>query len=180
MKVIFLDRDGVINKYPGDKNYVTSPDQFRFLTKAKEAILKLNKNGYKVFVISNQAGVSKGIFTKENLDKITQKMLKGLKRIGAKLDGVYYCIHQQEENCACRKPKTGLIDLAKKEHNLDLRNAFFIGDSIQDVLTAKSAKISSILVLSGKEKLDNQNNWEVQPDYIFKDLSEAVDFILNL
>jgi len=179
MKALFLDRDGVINRYPGDTNYVTSLREFRFLPRAKKAIALLSKNKFKIFVISNQAGVGKGLYSQDTLDSITERMSKGVMGAGGKIERAYYCTHRQEENCSCRKPKTALIDKASKAYNIDLKRTFFIGDSIRDVITAKSAGCKSILVLSGREKLSNQPNWPVGPDFIFKDLWEAAKFILK-
>jgi len=179
MNAIFLDRDGVINRYPGDTKYVTACREFRFLPRAKIAIAKLHKNGFKIFVISNQAGVSKGLFSQEVLDSITQKMLTAIEKSQGKIDAVYYCTHRQEEDCSCRKPKAGLIALAKNNYAIDLKDSFFVGDTMRDVYTAQAAGCKSILVLSGKEKLSNRKNWEVQPDFIFRDLYEATGFILN-
>ena len=134
MKVIFLDRDGVINKYPGDFQYVKTWEEFKFLPRVKASLKRLSHAGFKIFVISNQAGVSKGIYSKRTLDLITEKMLKSL-GCGVKISGVYYCTHQQDENCNCRKPKTGLVELAinnlKKEGaHILLDKSFFVGDKI--------------------------------------------------
>lgn len=179
MRAIFLDRDGVINKYPGDKEYVTGWRQFRFLPRAKKAIARLHKNGFKIFIISNQAGVGKGIFSQNALDYITKRMLQEIRRAGGNIDNVYYCSHRKDEDCSCRKPRTGLIDKTKKDYPIRMKDSFFIGDTIRDVNTAKSAGSNSILVLSGKEKLSNRKHWEAEPDFIFKDLYEATKFILN-
>jgi D-glycero-D-manno-heptose 1,7-bisphosphate phosphatase len=130
-------------------------------------------------VISNQAGVNKGIFSRQALDKITKNMLQAVEKSKGKIDGVYYCVHRQDENCSCRKPKVGLIDMVKRNNPLDMKSSFFIGDTIRDVKTAKSAGCKSILVLSGKERLSNRKNWEAQPDFIFKNLHQAAEFILR-
>lgn len=184
MRVVFLDRDGLINKYPGDFEYVKSPEEFQFLPEIKPALKKLNDNGFRIFVVSNQAGVSKGIFTQEELDLITQTMLKELNDYKIKIDGVFYCTHKPEDNCLCRKPKTGLIDKAfaklKQENvKVNANSSYFIGDTIRDVETGKTAGLLTILVFSGKEKPENKNNWQIQPDFTAKDLSEAVDIILK-
>ncbi len=179
MKVILLDRDGVINKYPGDREYVTRWKEFHFLPRVKKAIAKLHKHGFRIFVISNQAGVGKGIFSQEALDHITKNMLREIEKSHGKIEAVYYCTHRTDENCSCRKPKVGLIDIAKRGNSIDLANCVFIGDTIRDVNTAKSAGCKSILVLSGKEKLLNRRNWEAKPDFIFKDLYEAAEFVLS-
>lgn len=179
MKAIFLDRDGVINRYPGDTKYVTKLSDFRFLPGAKAAIARLSKNKFKVFIISNQAGVGKGLFTQDTLDSITEKMLKAIKESKGKVEAVYYCTHRKDENCSCRKPKTGLIDIVKKKHKVDLKKTFFIGDTIRDVETALAAGCKSILLLSGKEKISHRRNWPAQPDFVYPDLYKAAEFIIN-
>lgn len=182
MRVVFLDRDGVINRYPGDTKYVTSLSGFRFLPNAKKAITILTKAGFKVFIISNQAGVSKGIYSKASLGEITRYMLKKVNSAGGKIDGVYHCTHQDRHNCLCRKPRAGLIYKALKEKKIDksaLKDSYFVGDTIRDVITAKRAGLKSILVFSGKEKPQNKGSWDVLPDYTAKNLSEAVELILK-
>lgn len=179
MKVIFLDRDGVINKYPGDRLYVTSLRKFRFLPRAKEAIALLSKAEYKIFVASNQAGVGKGTYAQRTLDVITAKMLEGIQITGGIITKVYYCTHRKEAGCSCRKPKPGLLKKAAREFKVNLKEAYFVGDTLRDVLTAQAAGCKSILVLTGKEKLANQKNWEVKPDFVFKDLMEVAKFLVK-
>jgi len=183
MKVIFLDRDGVINRYPGDSGYVTSWSEFYFLPKVKPALKKLNEKGFKIFIISNQAGVSKGIYSKEDLDLITKNMLKELKDRHIDIAGVYYCIHRIEDNCPCRKPKTGLIEMAIAKlqdagKKIDFQESYFIGDTIRDVETGKAAGLKTILVFSGKETPGNKNNWKTIPDFTCQDLSKAVEEVI--
>ena len=177
MKSVFLDRDGVINKYPGDRLYVTSLKKFRFLPHAKKAIALLGEKGFKVFVASNQAGVGKGTYSQKTLDLITLKMLKDIEKADGRVTKVYYCTHLKEARCACRKPKAGLLKQAAREFKFSLKGAYFIGDTIRDVLTAHAAGCKSILVLTGKDKLANQKNWEAKPDFIFKHLLAAAKFL---
>jgi D-glycero-D-manno-heptose 1,7-bisphosphate phosphatase len=177
MKIVFLDRDGVINRYPGDRLYVTSLKGFKFLPRAKQAIALLAKKGYEIFVVSNQAGVGKGTYSQKTLDGITSRMLTDIQESGGRINKVYYCTHRKEVGCACRKPKPGLLKKAAREFNFSLKGAYFIGDTIRDVLTAHAAGCKSILVLTGKEKLTNRKNWEVKPDFIFKDLLTAAKFL---
>ena len=179
MRVIFLDRDGVINKYPGDKKYVTCQKEFRFLPNAKRAIARLYKRNFKLFVISNQAGVGKGLYSQKALDSITRNMLLGIEKAGGRLESVYYCTHREEDDCLCRKPRAGSIDIIRKKYPINIKKSFFIGDTIRDVKTAKAAGCKSILLLSGKEKLKNSRNWEIKPDLVFKNLQQAADFILR-
>jgi len=184
MKAVFLDRDGVINKYPGDFKYVMSWQEFEFLPNIEKALKRLTDAGFKIFVISNQAGVSKGIYSQEALDLITNNMLEGLKESGIEIDGVYYCTHRDEDNCLCRKPKAGLVhmaisDLKAKGIDLDVKGSYFIGDSIRDISTGKKAGLKTILVFSGREKASNKDVWEVLPDFTAADLYEAVNIILK-
>jgi len=178
MKAVFLDRDGVINKYPGDRKYVTSLKRFRFLSRVKAAVVSLNKSGFRVFVVSNQAGVSKGVYTQATLDSITSHMLSSVEQAGGKIDAVYYCTHRSEDNCSCRKPKAGLLFAAKKDYPaINFKDSFFIGDTMRDMQAAGAVKCKSILVLSGKEKMSNSNNWDTKPDFVFKNFWEAARFI---
>jgi histidinol-phosphate phosphatase family protein len=127
--------------------------------------------------------VAKGIYSKETLDEITCKMLKELGESGVKICSIYYCIHRDEDNCSCRKPKAGSVEKALQEHAIPrdvLRSTFFVGDSTRDIQAGKSAGLKTILVLSGKEKPGNQAGWSVQPDFTANDLSQAVDLILGV
>ena len=175
-----------MNEYPGDYKYVVSWEEFRFLPGVKPALKRLTDAGCRIFVVSNQAGVAKGIFTRRSLDDITGRMLRELKDAGAEISGVYYCTHREEDNCSCRKPKTGLIDLALNDLKTKYPVAnspldcFFIGDTIRDIQTGKTAGCKTVLVFSGKEKSENRVNWTSQPDFIATDLSKAADLILSL
>lgn len=184
LKVVFIDRDGVINAYPGDYKYVTKWEEFHFLPRVELALKKLINSGFKIFIISNQAGVAKGLYSQKTLDNITGNMLNWLNSHQINISGVYYCTHHQNDNCACRKPKTGLIDLAIKELNksgnkLDLSSSFFIGDSVKDVETGKNAGLKTLLIFSGKEKPENSSQWQVLPDMTAVDLYQAVELILQ-
>lgn len=181
-KIIFIDRDGVINKDPGgwtEHSYVTRWDDFHFLPGAREAIARLSKAGFEIVVISNQAGVSKGFFTSDTLNDITGNMLKSIKASGGVIKRIYYCIHQNSDNCDCRKPKTGLFKKAEEDLGLKAAGAYFIGDGRIDVEAGKAAGMKTILVLSGKTAYDAIGQWPVKPDIICGDLADAVDHILT-
>ena len=180
MRAVFLDRDGVINKYPGDRLYVTSLKKFSFLPHAKKAIALLSEAGFEIFVASNQAGVGKGTYTQKTLERITAKMLGDIEQAGGKITKVYYCTHRKEAGCNCRKPKPGLLKKAGREFKVDLKKAYFVGDTIRDVLTAHAAGAKSILIFSGKEKMSNQKNWQAKPDFVFKDLFAAAKFLISV
>lgn len=181
-KIIFIDRDGVINKDPGGwtkYSYVTDPRDFYFLPDVLSAIKMLTEYKYKIIVISNQAGVGKGHFTKADLDRVNDYMLKEIEMYGGKISGVYYCIHRKEENCDCRKPKTGLLRMALSDINADVENTYIIGDTERDIEAGKSFGIKTILVLSGKTNSEDVGGWSIKPDEIKRDLKEAVDFIIK-
>jgi histidinol-phosphate phosphatase family protein len=175
MKVIFLDRDGVINRDPGFGGYVTSWSEFEFLPGALEAIKKLNQAGFEIIVISNQAGVAKRLYTLEDLDEITKNMLKEVEKAGARIYTVHYCLHKDEDNCSCRKPKTGLFSQATKGLEVNFSDTFFVGDNRRDILAGKAIGCKTIFVLSGNTKLQDL---DVKPDFIAKDLLAAVDKIV--
>lgn len=179
MKIIFLDRDGVINRHPGFGDYVKDCREFYFLSGAKEAIRKLTEKEFNIYIISNQAGIAKKIFSKSKLKDITKKMLEEIKESGGKIKGVYYCTHRKEDNCFCRKPKIGSIQKAIKKKRIDLRDAYFIGDSPRDIETGKNAGCKTVLVLSGETKEEDITNLFPKPDFIAKNLLEATKIILG-
>lgn len=181
-KMIFIDRDGVINKDPGgwtEHNYVTRWEDFKFLRGAKNGLKKLCDNGYGIVIISNQAGVSKGYYSEEKLHDINSRMLKEIEKVGGRITKTYYCVHQDSDKCDCRKPKTGLLKRAEREMGVTAAGSYFIGDGRVDVEAGKSAGLQTILVLSGKTALEAVDEWKVKPDYIFKDLMEAVNYICS-
>ncbi|MCX5715748.1 MAG: D-glycero-beta-D-manno-heptose 1,7-bisphosphate 7-phosphatase [Candidatus Omnitrophica bacterium] len=178
MKFIFLDRDGVINKDPGGSLYVTSWEDFHFLPGSLEALKSLKKKGYLVAVVSNQAGVGKGIYTREILSKITENMIRAVEAAGGELYSVQYCTHTSEDNCDCRKPKAGLFKTAAKGLNIDFSKIYFIGDTKRDIEAGRAIGCKTILVLSGKIKSGQEvEGWEIKPDIIKRDLFEAVEEI---
>lgn len=179
-KVVFLDRDGVINKDPEylKRQYVTKWKEFKFLPGVRRAIKKLTDAGYSIYVISNQAGISKKCFTMKDLGTITRNMMKELAKNGGRITDAFYCPHRNEDNCDCRKPKAGLFKKALKRGKIDFKNTFFIGDNIRDVQAGNAIGCRTVLVLSGKVRSRKDKGWEAKPDFIKRDLLDAVRFIL--
>lgn len=180
-KFIFLDRDGVINKDPGGwtkYNYVTEADELQFLPGSLEALAKLNRAGYDVVIVSNQAGVGKGNFTKRRLDEINSLMAGEIKRHGGSIRESFYCIHRRDENCNCRKPKPGLLEMAIRKYKIDPRQVFFVGDSEVDVGAGQAVGMPTILVLSGKTSEEELKKFNTRPDHVFEDLLKVVDWML--
>lgn len=180
MKVIFLDRDGVINEFPGNGKYVTKIKEFHFIPGSIEAIKKLTDQDYKIFIISNQAGVGKGVFSKAKLESINNHMLKYVTKAGGKIKRSFYCTHKSDAGCDCRKPQIGNLKRAFSLVKGSIRSAkktFFVGDTEADIRTGYNAGCRTIFVLSGREDRRYMRKWEVKPDFIVKNLKKAVEVI---
>ena len=149
MKVVFLDRDGVINKKI-ENSYVLDWRDFKFLPDVDKAIKLLNAKDIPVVVISNQACVGKGLITGQKLDDINNRMMNDLNKQGAHIDAVFVCPHRSDENCDCRKPKTGLFRQAAAKYDIDFKGSWFIGDSPEDVEAGKSAGTNTYLLKKGE------------------------------
>lgn len=183
MKAVFIDRDGVINKDPGgwtERGYVTDWKDFKFLPGALEALKILKQNGIKVIVISNQAGVNKGYYSEDILAEINNKMLQAVEKTGGAIEEAFYCVHMDEEDCACRKPKSGMLEAAAKKYRIDPETTYFIGDGAVDVVAGKRFGCKTVLVLSGKTSREDIKNWDDKPDYVFEDLLKAVSWIVGV
>jgi D-glycero-D-manno-heptose 1,7-bisphosphate phosphatase len=172
---VFLDRDGTINE---DTGYVSDPDDLRVLPGAAEAIKRLNEEGIKVIVITNQSGVGRGYFTASDLRAVNERLEELLRLDGALLDGIYYCPHRPDERCGCRKPETGLIVRAASDHGIDLKRSFVVGDKAADVGMAKRAGARGILVLTGMGA-EEKERLEERADFVAKDILNAIMWILE-
>lgn len=149
-RIIFLDRDGVINKKAAKADYIKTWAEFEFLPGAVEGMKKLVDSGYKIFIITNQAGIARGMMTLKDLNIIHKNMKAELKKAGVKISGIYYCPHGWDAGCECRKPQPGLLHQASREHLIDLTKTFFIGDDIRDKQTGDRAGVKTILTNSKK------------------------------
>ncbi|MEK7274654.1 MAG: D-glycero-beta-D-manno-heptose 1,7-bisphosphate 7-phosphatase, partial [Candidatus Desantisbacteria bacterium] len=137
-RVVFLDRDGVINKkLEGD--YVKSYDEFIFLPGAIDAIKKIKRNGWMVIIITNQSGIGRGIMSEDDLIKLHGQMLAEMEKEGVRIDAIYYCPHSPDNGCNCRKPKDGLFKQALMDFNIDIKNSWMIGDEQKDVEAGEKA-----------------------------------------
>ncbi len=183
---VFLDRDGTINEQMGYINHIS---RFHLLDGAAKAIRLLNEADIPVVVVTNQSGLARGYFPEELLEQVHAKMKKLLAGEGAKIDGLYICPHHPEakkekfrENCNCRKPKTGLLEQAALEMNIDLARSFMVGDRFSDIRCGASVGAKTILVLSGYGRGDLEYiapEQETKPDFIAENLSDAVSFIFR-
>ncbi|MFH0931453.1 MAG: HAD-IIIA family hydrolase [Candidatus Zixiibacteriota bacterium] len=187
-KVIFLDRDGTITV---EKDFVFKIKEIEFIPGAKEALKILQELGYKLVITSNQSGVGRGIMTEKQVEEVNNFILGELEKEGIKVSGIYYCPHLKEENCHCRKPKTGLIEKALQNKYLKLKGSWVIGDKWSDVLLGKNINGQSILVLTGygqgeKQKIESNleiHPWQkhvfcvLRPDYVARNLLDAALWI---
>jgi len=180
MKVVFLDRDGVINRNL-DNDYVKSWADFEFLANAKDAISRLSKNGYEIIVVTNQACVNKNLVSSDIVEEIHRKMIDEISAAGGRIKGVYYCPHRQDENCECRKPKPGMLLQAALDYDIELSQTYLVGDSMRDIEAGASMACKTIWVMTGHgaKQISQRTMWKIQPDYIAEDLSSAADIILN-
>jgi D-glycero-D-manno-heptose 1,7-bisphosphate phosphatase len=149
MRVVFLDRDGVINDN-SQIQYVSEWEEFKFLPDTAKAIKCLNDNKIKVILITNQSGINRGLLTHEKLDDIHEKMVSELSRAGARIDDIFYCPHRPDENCSCRKPRTGLLEKAREKYGMDFNHSWFIGDTESDVLAGEKAGCRTYLLKRGE------------------------------
>jgi D-glycero-D-manno-heptose 1,7-bisphosphate phosphatase len=158
---VFLDRDGVLNARPPEHEYVTSVDQFAWLPGAREAVVQLKRAGWKVAVVSNQRGVARGFVSTETLAEIEERMQADLGPEAA-LDGFFYCPHDLDECCDCRKPRPGLIVRAAAELGVEPGGSWMIGDDESDVAAGRAAGCSTILVAPDRDSTDAADL--VEPD----------------
>jgi D,D-heptose 1,7-bisphosphate phosphatase len=178
-KAIFIDRDGTINV---DVHYLDNPDKFEMYPCVGEGVKKLKENGFKIIVITNQSGIARGYFTEKQLKNIHERMKKEFQKFGIVLDGIYYCPHHPDDNCNCRKPKTGLFEKAIKEHNIDVKKSYVVGDKILDIGAGKKIGATAILIPEPHvrdELLSKKNEWKHNPNYIANDMYDAVEYILS-
>lgn len=173
-KAAFLDRDGVINrKAPTEDEYLTRWEKIEILPGVPQAIALLNLADFRVILVSNQRSVAKGLITAAELDSIHERMCDELARAGAIIHGVYYCPHELQPPCSCRKPQPGMLLQAARTHDIDLTASWMIGDSDRDVEAGKNAGCRTIRLLRDNET-GNSN-----ADAVARSLLEATRLILT-
>jgi histidinol-phosphate phosphatase family protein len=150
---ILLDRDGVLNSRPPRAEYIRRPEEFEWLPGALEAVGLLTRAGYRLLVISNQAGIARGAMTEADLSAVENRMLADARDAGGRIDGAYYCRHGWDDGCDCRKPLPGLLFQAQREHRLDLTRTPFIGDDDRDGQAAELAGSPFIQVTDDRSLL---------------------------
>jgi D-glycero-D-manno-heptose 1,7-bisphosphate phosphatase len=174
-KAAFLDRDGVINrKAETEDEYITRWEEMHILPGVVEAIALLNRSGFRVIVVTNQRCVAKGFLTSNELESVHRRMCQELAAMGAVIDEVYYCPHEEQPPCGCRKPEPGMLLEAANEYEVDLTSSWMIGDSEKDVEAGKSAGCRTARILRSHACSSGK------PDVLATSLLEAVQQILQL
>ena len=169
MKLIILDRDGVINHE--SEHFIKTPEEWRPLAGAPEAIALLTQWGWHVVVATNQSGIGRGLFSMDMLNAINDRMVKTISQAGGRIDAVFYCPHAQEADCPCRKPKPGMmLDIAER-FGVDLANVPVVGDSLRDLQAAKAAGAKPWLVLTGKGQATKEAGKLPRGTKVFADLA---------
>ncbi len=177
MRLIILDRDGVINE---DSNaYIKSPDEWKPIPGSAQAIARLHRAGYRVVVTTNQSGIGRGLFDLETLGRIHEKMHRLVDQAGGKIDAVAFCPHKPGDGCECRKPKPGLLLDVAQRLSVCLDGVPSVGDSLRDLRAARSASALPILVRTGKGARTLAKNEDLDGVSVFDNLAEFVDYWLN-
>ncbi len=184
-RVVFLDRDGTICEEVG---YLDDVERMKLIPDSGRAVRLLNQRGFRVVVITNQAGVAKGYFPESILKDLHGELERQLREEGAHVDGIYYCPHHPTDGvgpylrtCNCRKPATGLLERAAFDLSLDLSSAYMIGDHFSDVECGQRIGAETVLLLTGhgQEALAKKETWPRPPSHIAADLYEAVQWLMD-
>jgi len=183
---LFMDRDGTISEEVG---YVNHPSRFRVFPYTADAIKLLNENDWLAIVVTNQAGVARGYFAEDVILQVHDRLRGDLENASAQLDAIYYCAHHPSVgeppyrlDCDCRKPKTGLIDRAAADFEIDLERSWMVGDRYGDLELARNARLHSAFVLSGYGRGEweyQRGSWKLEPEVVAENLLEAVKKIIE-
>jgi D-glycero-D-manno-heptose 1,7-bisphosphate phosphatase len=179
-KIVFIDRDGTINRDSAD--YIRSRSEFDFIPGSIEAIRNLTANGYTSIVITNQSALARKFISREELDAMHAMMCRAVACGGGKITDVFFCPHMPDEGCKCRKPAPGLIYQAKKKYNIELADSIMVGDHVKDIACGRNAGCGmTVLVKSGLDP-DVEKELKIKPistDYVAGNLFEAAEWIID-
>ena len=177
MKLVVLDRDGVINY--DSVHFIKSTNEWIPIPGSLEAIALLNQSGYRVAVATNQSGISRGLFDMVTLNAIHDKMHRALGQLGGRVDAMFYCPHSAEENCSCRKPKPGMMEEIGHRFGMDMKGVPIVGDALRDLQAGAVLGMQPILVRTGKGEETLAAGGLPDGTLVFADLAEAVQHIIS-
>lgn len=178
MKLVILDRDGVINQE--SVAFIKSPDEWVPIPGSLEAIARLSQANWRVVIASNQSGLARGLFTMNTLNAIHAKLRQELAQAGGHVDSIFICPHGPDDGCLCRKPKPGLFHDIAARYDVDLRNVPAVGDSLRDLQASSLAGCSPWLVLTGNGKKTQENGNLPEGTQVKENLAAIVDFWLDV
>ena len=177
MKLIILDRDGVIN-FDSDL-FIKSPAEWKPIPGSLEAIARLTQAGFRVVIATNQSGIGRGLFDMDTLNAIHDKMHRAVQAQGGRIDAIFYCPHAVSADCTCRKPKPGMFERIGACFNADLSETYAVGDSLRDLQAAAAVNARPVLVLTGKGEGTQAAGGLPEGTLSFPDLATAVDHVLS-
>lgn len=177
-RVVFLDRDGVINKEKGNE-YITSWAEFVFQPGVLTSLRQLTHAGIKIIVITNQSCIGRGIVSREAVEEIHQEMILTAAQHGGKIFAVYFCPHRPEDRCSCRKPEPGLLLRAAKDLSLELKGSYLIGNSLSDIAAGTQVGCTTFLIADGYKNNPVEIEPKIKPAFVVTELSQAVNIILT-
>ncbi|MES9992567.1 MAG: D-glycero-beta-D-manno-heptose 1,7-bisphosphate 7-phosphatase [Candidatus Thiodiazotropha sp.] len=178
MKLIILDRDGVINQ--DSDAYIKSPEEWIPIAKSLQAIAKLSRAGYRVFVATNQSGLARGLFDIETLNAIHRKMTDAVQQVGGNIDAILFCPHGPDDTCGCRKPKPGLYQEIARRTQQSLQGVPVVGDSVRDIVAAIEVKANPVLVRTGKGEVAKEALKQSHPDVaVYENLYSFTEHLIK-
>ncbi|TNF33357.1 MAG: D-glycero-beta-D-manno-heptose 1,7-bisphosphate 7-phosphatase [Gammaproteobacteria bacterium] len=179
MRLLILDRDGVINEDSPD--YIKSVDEFVFLPGSVQAMADLSRAGYTLVVATNQSGLGRGLFDLDDLEAMHEKLNAAVNEAGGEIAGIFYCPHTPDDDCDCRKPKPGLLDAIADELGMPVKGAWIIGDSLRDLEAGIARGCKPILVRTGKGAASEKKlaGPALAQTPVFDDLAAATAFLVS-
>jgi D-glycero-D-manno-heptose 1,7-bisphosphate phosphatase len=177
MKLVILDRDGVIN-HDSDR-FIKNPDEWKPISGSLEAIARFNQAGYRVVIATNQSGIGRGLFDMAMLNTIHDKLYRALAQVGGRIDALFYCPHAADLNCQCRKPRPGMLEEIGRRFNLPLQGVPAIGDALRDLEAAVAVGAQPMLVLTGKGKHTQEVGGLPAGTQVFADLADAAKQVIQ-
>lgn len=177
MKLVVLDRDGVVNF--DSVNFIKNTNEWIPIPGSLEAIALLNQSGYRVVIATNQSGISRGLFDMVTLNAIHDKMHKALGQLGGRVDAIFYCPHSADDNCSCRKPKPGMMEEISHRFGMNMKGIPMVGDALRDLQAGAALGMQPILVRTGKGEETLGAGGLPEGTLIFANLAEAVQHIIS-
>jgi D-glycero-D-manno-heptose 1,7-bisphosphate phosphatase len=171
MKLVILDRDGVINV--DSEKYIKSPAEWQPIPGSIEAIARLHQGGFRIVVATNQSGIGRGLFDMATFNAMNDKMMELVFRQGGRIDALFFCPHTDAENCRCRKPKTGMFEEIAERYHMELKGVPCVGDALRDLKAAEAVGGQPILVLTGKGEKTRAEGTMPRKTQVFADLAEV-------